>query len=303
MQSLRLFTLSTALALVAVVAMQVDAQQGRPQGGRPQGGQGGRGGFQGGGFQGGGFGGFGGGGKLGLLRIDAVKKELELLDEQSADIEKLSEAMRAQRSAGLPDFQNMTDEERRAAFDKLRAEREALSEAEREKQDAERRAQQAAQQKEADTKLAEILLPHQIDRLSQIELQTQGIRALTTEEVAKELGLSDAVKADLEATIQASGEKMRTEMQALFQGGNRDGLREKMQELTKGVEESVLAKLTQSQRDKFTEMKGEKFDMPQGGFGGPGGQRGQGGDGGGRPGGQGGGRPGGEGGRPQRPAQ
>lgn len=289
MQKLRWFTLSTALVLFAVMAVQVDAQQGRPQGGRGQGGPGGRGGFPGGGFQGG-----GGGGKLGLLRIDAVKKELELLDEQSADIEKLSEAMRAQRSAGLPDFQNMTDEERRAAFDKLRAEREALSEADRAKQDEERRTQQVAQQTEADAKLAEILLPHQMDRLNQIELQTQGIRALTTEEVAKELGLSDAAKADLEATIQASGEKMRSEMQALFQGGNRDGLREKMQELAKGVEESVLAKLTQAQRDKFTEMKGDKFDMPQGGFGGPGGQRGQG-----RPGGQG----GAGGGRPQRPAQ
>jgi len=289
MQKLRWFTLSTALALFAVMVVQVDAQQGRPQGGRGQGGPGGRGGFPGGGFQGG-----GGGGKLGLLRIDAVKKELELLDEQSADIEKLSEAMRAQRSAGLPDFRNMTDEERRAAFDKLRAEREALSEADRAKQDEERRAQQVAQQKEADAKLAEILLPHQMDRLNQIELQTQGIRALTTEEVAKELGLSDAAKADLEATIQASGEKMRSEMQALVQGGNRDGLREKMQELAKGIEESVLAKLTQAQRDKFTEMKGEKFDMPQGGFGGPGGQRGQG-----RPGGQG----GAGGGRPQRPAQ
>ena len=278
MQKLRLFTLSMALVLIAVMAVQVDAQQGRPQGGRGQGGRGG--------FPGGGGGGFGGGGKLSLLRIDAVKKELELLDEQSADIEKLSEAMRAQRSAGLPDFQNMTEEERRAAFDKLRAEREALSEADKEKQDAERRAQQAAQQKEADAKLAEILLPHQMDRLSQIELQTQGIRALASEEVVKELGLSDQAKADIAATIQTSGEKMRAEMQALFQSGNRDGLREKMEALGKGLEEEVLAKLTQDQRDKFVAMKGEKFDMPQGAFGGPGGQRG----------GQG-------GGRPQRPAQ
>ena len=73
MQSSRLFTLSMALALVAIMTVQVDAQQGRPQGGRGQGGRGGA--------PGGGFGGPGGGGKLGLLRIDAVKKELELLDE------------------------------------------------------------------------------------------------------------------------------------------------------------------------------------------------------------------------------
>lgn len=273
MRSPKFIMLSTVLVLAAVVAVQVDAQQGRPQGGR------GGGGFPGGGFQGG-----GGGGKLGLLRIDAVKKELELLDEQSADIEKLNEELRSQRSGDGPDFRNMSDEERRAAFAKLRAEREALSEADREKQDEERRAQQRVQQQQADAKLAEILLPHQMDRLSQIELQTQGIRALTTDEVVKELGLSDKAKADVETTIAASGEKMRAAMQTLFQGGNRDGLREKMEELRKGIEEEVLAKLTQSQRDKFAEMKGEPFEMPQGGgFGGPGGQRGRGGEGGGRP--------------------
>ncbi|HUG67613.1 MAG TPA: hypothetical protein VMM76_07670 [Pirellulaceae bacterium] len=288
MRSPKFIMLSTVLVLAAVVAVQVDAQQGRPQGGRPQGGRGG-GGFPGGEFQGG-----GGGGKLGLLRMDTVKKELELLDEQAADIEKLNEELRSQRSGDGPDFRNMSDEERRAAFAKLRAEREALSEADRERQDEERRAQQRVQQQQADAKLAEILLPHQMDRLSQIELQTQGIRALTTDEVVKELDLSDKAKADIETTIAASGEKMRAAMQTLFQGGNRDGIREKMEELRKGIEEEVLAKLTQSQRDKFAEMKGEPFEMPQGGFGGPGGQRGRGGEG---------GRGGDGGGRPQRPAQ
>ncbi|HRX80368.1 MAG TPA: hypothetical protein P5307_14955, partial [Pirellulaceae bacterium] len=115
MQSSRLFTLSMALALVAIMTVQVDAQQGRPQGGRGQGGRGGA--------PGGGFGGPGGGGKLGLLRIDAVKKELELLDEQSADIEKLNEELRSQRSGDGPDFRNMSDEERRAAIEKFRADR------------------------------------------------------------------------------------------------------------------------------------------------------------------------------------
>lgn len=274
MRSPRLLTMLTAIVLVAVVAVQVEAQQRR--------GQGGRGGFQG--RDGGAFQGRGGGGKFGLLRSDAVKKELELLDEQAADIEKLGDELRAQQAGDRPDFRNMSDEERRAAFEKLRAEREALSDDERAKQDEERRAQQRTQQQAADAKLAEILLPHQMDRLSQIELQQQGIRALGTEEVAKELGLSEKAKADVEATLRASGEKMRAEMQALFQGGNREGLREKMQELNKRVESEVLAKLTQSQRDKFAEMKGEPFEMPRGGgFGAPGGNRGRGGDGGRRP--------------------
>jgi len=68
-----------------------------------------------------------------------------------------------------------------------------------------------------------------------------------------------------------------------------------MEAIQKEIEDEVLAKLTQGQRDKFTEMKGEILDLPRfggfGGPGGPGGQRGRGGDGG-----QG-------GGRPQRPAE
>jgi len=76
------------------------------------------------------------------------------------------------------------------------------------------------------------------------------------------------------------------------------------------MEKDILSVLTTSQQEKFEEMKGEKFEMPQmmgrGGFGqggqrgqgGPGGQRGQGGPGGQRgPGGAQGGRRGGD--RPQ----
>lgn len=286
MRSPKLFSLLTALALVAVVAVQADAQQGGGQGGRGRGG-----------VPGGGFGGPGGGGKLGLLHRDEVKKELELLDEQNADIDKLNEELRSQRSSAFAAIQNLPEAERRAAIEKLQAERNALSQEERDKQDAERRAQALAQQTEADAKLAEILLPHQMDRLSQIELQQLGIGALLTEAVAKELGLSDAVKADIESTTRASGEKARAEIQALFQAGNRDGIREKMEAIQTGIETEVLAKLTQSQRDKFAEMKGETLDLPRfgfGGAGGAGGQRGRGGAGG--QGGQG-------GGRPQRPAQ
>ncbi len=273
MRSPKLFTLLTALALV-VVSVQADAQQGQGQGGRGRGG-----------FPGGGFGGPGGGGKLGLLRRDEVKKELELLDEQNADIEKLGEEMRSQRSSVFAEIQNLPEAERRAAIEKLQADRNALSQEERDKQDAERREQALAQQKEADAKLAEILLPHQMDRLTQIEIQQQGIGALTTEAVAKELGLSDTVKADIQATARAAGEKARAEIQALFQGGNRDGIREKMEAIQTGIETEVLAKLTQSQRDKFTEMKGEPFELPRFGFGGQRGNNGQG------------------GGRPQRPAE
>src|SRR6478735_4825343 len=49
----------------------------------------------------GGFGGFGGGGsKLGLLRIEAVQKELGLTEEQIASIKKLSDELRPMGRGG-----------------------------------------------------------------------------------------------------------------------------------------------------------------------------------------------------------
>lgn len=77
----------------------------------------------------------------------------------------------------------------------------------------------------------------------------------------------------------------------LFQGGNREGIREKMQEMRKEAEGKVLAVLTGDQKKKFEEMKGEPFEMPQRTRTRGGGRRGGGGQG------EGGGR-----GRPQRPA-
>src|SRR6266404_3399288 len=73
------------LCIAAAVSAQQPGQQGQP-GGRGRGG--------GGGFGGGMFGGPGAS-RMGLLRNDAIRKELELADEQVAEIEKVSEEIRA----------------------------------------------------------------------------------------------------------------------------------------------------------------------------------------------------------------
>ena len=280
-----------AAGLMVLFATNVEAQ--RPGGGQGGGGFRGGQGQQGGGFRGGPGGSFGfrggaggGGSSMGLLRIEAVQTELEISPAQKEALDKLAEQGRGER----PDFGNfreMSEEERREAFEKMRTQ-------------AEERA------KEMMGQLEEVLLPQQLERLQQISLQIRGVQALEDPEVAKKLGITEEQKTKLAEARQAQGEKMREKMREMFQGGGgpQGDLRESMMKMREEMEKDILSVLTTSQQEKFEEMKGEKFEMPQmmgrggrGGFG-QGGQRGQGGPGGQRgPGGAQGGRRGGD--RPQ----
>jgi Spy/CpxP family protein refolding chaperone len=185
--------------------------------------------------------------------------------------------------------QNLTDEERQAQAEQRRKEA----------------AERAQQEKE---KLADVLLPHQMKRLNEIYIQALGSGALQDAEVAKELGISDEQKKQIEDVRTANSESMREQFQQLFQGGgaggaagDREQVTAKLAELRKTNDEKVLAVLTAAQKQKFEQLKGKPFEIPAGGFRG-----GFGAPGGGAPGGRpAGGAPGqgGQGGqgRPQRP--
>ncbi|MBC8873962.1 MAG: Spy/CpxP family protein refolding chaperone [Planctomycetes bacterium] len=205
---------------------------------------------------------------LSLAQNEAVQKEIEVVDDQKAEIDKAAEEIRAGREGGQrPDFRNMSEAERDKLFAQMR----------------ERREKEA---KAGNAKLEEILLPPQIKRLKEIALQQRGTSALTDPEVAKELKITDAQKKKLDEVSTANRESMGTRMRELFQGGNREGVREKMQEMRKEADGKVLGVLTAEQKKQFEGMKGEKFEMPERTRGGGrrGGGRGQGGQ------------------RPQRPA-
>jgi hypothetical protein len=285
MKLTQLVTGLVAMALMALMVCDVHAQQ-RRGGGGPQGGF--RGGAPGG-FRGGPPGGFGRGGdnSLFLLRIEEVQTELEISPQQKEALDKMAEQARGDR----PDFnafREMSEEERRAAFEKMRKEAE------------ERMSEVKAQ-------LEEVLLPQQLDRLEEISLQVRGVQALEDDEVAAKLKITEAQKQKMAEVRETQGEKMRERMREMFQGGGGPGgdFREVFGKLREEMEKEVLAVLDSSQQTQFAEMKGEPFEMPENlgrGPGGPGGGRfrGPGGPGGG-PGAQGGpgGRGGRRGGRPQ----
>jgi hypothetical protein len=310
------FKLSYGLTAIVMSCLAIPAFA-QPPGQPGQRGERGRGGPPGGGgmFFGGGGGGFTS--RLSLLRIMEVRKELELADEQVAEIEKLDEELRAKYPIGRgpggpfgppggpggppggergrrggtnegalrsvptqwyfvqqvqqpqPGQPGQRGERGRGGFGGFQPPS-PEQQAEMEKMRAER-------DREAATKLADILLPHQVKRLNEIFVQVSGTGALMDEEVGKQLGISAAQKAKMGEIRQQNQDAMAATMREMFQagggggGGDRDANRAKFEEMRKANEAKVVAVLSADQQKKFEEMKGKPFAMPEMGRGGPGG--------------------------------
>lgn len=280
-----LMSLAVAACLLAP-AMAQDEQGGR-RGGRGQGGPfGGRGG---------GPGGFGGGRGfqsgpalelMGLLRMEEVRKDIELDDE-------VWEVVQEKTQVDFRAMRDMSEDERAKKMEEMNSVAQDL--------------------------MDEALEPSQQERLMGLLAQQAGPRAALNDIVAEKIGLKDASKKKLQEALEKQGEEMREKMQSVFaemgfgrgggrgpggaggEGGRPDftQMREKMEEMRKESTEALEAefkKVDAGAFKKFEDLKGEKFEFPQfGGFGGRGG--GPGGFGGGR-GGRGGGEAGGRGGRP-----
>ncbi|SRR6056297_151032 len=247
MKVTRLAILALTFALAAQTAGDVLAQGGG------RGGRGGRGGGPPGGFGGG----RGGGSIVELLAKEEVREELEM-DEMQVEAlgtvrESLQEDMRSMaQDIGGGNFREMSEEDRRKVFEKMQKKREELEE----------KVTQA---------LDEVLLPEQSERLHQIRIQVQGIRALADEKVAEQLEITAEQKKEMEEVQ----DKMRSEMAEKFREARESGdfgaMRDLMPKMQEKTEAAMMEILTAEQKKKFEEMKGEPFEMPEndrGGFGG-----------------------------------
>lgn len=214
--------------------------------------------------------GFGGGDNMiGLLLNPRVQEELELVDDQVAELEGLRESM-MERTRDL--FSGMRD----------------MDPEERETKMAEMREKMQEEMKSLEKEVEAVLLPHQMTRLKQISYQSSGQRrgaggSLSNERLLDELGVTEEQKKELEE----KAEEVRAKLQ------------EKYRKMVADAEDEILGVLSESQRSKYKELIGEPFDTQSmfGGFGGQGGRGGRGGQGEGGPGGRGG--RGGQGGQPR----
>ena len=101
-------------------------------------------------------------------------------------------------------------------------------------------------------------------RLKEISLQVQGTRALTTDAVVQELGISDSQKEKINKAQEEARTKQREAFRKLFSGGgkrpSREEMTKKFREMREQSDKAVLSVLTKSQLAKFEKMKGKPFD-------------------------------------------
>jgi|688.fasta_scaffold39473_3 Spy/CpxP family protein refolding chaperone len=277
-----------ALSLLglAVVPMAALAQ------GQGRGGGGGRGGF-GGGMMGGGM----MGGVTGLVMMEEVRKELKLSEEQETKIRDMGAEMMQQAFGGFggrggagggggnrPDFQNMSEEERKKFRDEMQA-------------------KVAEQTKKAEESLKKVLTPEQNVRLNELRLQREGVQALGRAEVAGALKLTDAQNEAIAEILEAARPQRGGPGGGGPGGGfgrnlsdeERTKMREEMEARRKKTQEDIELVMTEDQKAAWTKMQGAKFEFPErpsfgGGFGRGGAGGGPGGAGGAPGGGPGGGR-------------
>jgi Spy/CpxP family protein refolding chaperone len=133
-------------------------------------------------------------------------------------------------------MRDLSDEERRERFDEIRGRMEEMN-------------------AELEGKLKKVLLPHQYERLKQIDVQARiqqrGASALTSGELSEALNLTDEQREKLEQRA----EEVRQEMQ------------EKIRQLQVEARDKMLDVLTLEQRAKLNELMGDSFELRDEGFG------------------------------------
>jgi hypothetical protein len=234
--------LTKRIGLVVVVAA-LAAATGVASG--QQKGRGGRGGF--------GFGG-GGGSLVTLAANEAVQKDLGLSGDAAGKLSSLREdylaaSQKEYQSAGVSfqGFQNLSNDERQKLQEKMAEIGRKLS-------------------AEFNPKLKGLVSADQFKRLEQIQLQAnlrnQGPSALTGNEVASALNLTDDQKKKLNDLNTEFDRKQRE----LFSGGGFD--RDAFAKLRDERTSKTVEVLTADQKEKLNTLKGPAFDVSQIGFGG-----------------------------------
>lgn len=176
---------------------------------------------------------------------DEVQQELALSSEQKTKLQQIADDYRSQADSLFEGVRELPREERNAKMAELMEQREKLA-------------------ADAEKKLAEVLNADQVKRLNQIVYQALGGRALAREDVAKELALSNEQREKV-ATIIASENEKRRQLFRDAQGGgvDREQMREKSRELRDQINNEALAVLTDDQKQKFTALQGEKFELQE----------------------------------------
>ncbi len=176
---------------------------------------------------------FGGVAKAQLATLDEVQSDLKLSDEQKTEVAAINDKLREERrglfGGGFGQFSQIRDD-----MDKLN--RKASDEVDAKLDDAQKQ------------------------RLQQIAIQVNGPAALGDPSVVAQLNLSDEQMKKLEEA-RAENNKAVENAMSDFGDLSRDERREKFRTLSETADSNLLGVLTDDQKKKFDEMKGQKIDV------------------------------------------
>ena len=176
-----------------------------------------------------------------LLRSPKVREELKVSDEQAKKIDEIQA-----RQRGKMEELHSDDLSRK-----------------------ERRKKAKAFHKEADAAVVSALAEDQAKRLNEIVLQQRGVDGLVSDDVVAALKLDDDQLSKIKAAIVARNEELRKlRPQRRRRDADGDGdrdkrkdAREKAAKLFKSTEATIVALLSEGQREAFEELKGEPFKL------------------------------------------
>jgi hypothetical protein len=176
-----------------------------------------------------------------LLYYPQLQKEIDIVDDQKAELQKIQSEMQAKMTEAYKAMNNQQDGDALQRQQKYMELYQSMG-------------------KETEEKVAKVLLPHQKKRLSQIMLQMKLSQssygygfagALEGDDVGKELGITDAQREELKK----KEEKVRADYMKKYQ--------EFYKKLNEETKEEMMSVLTPAQRKKLEDLLGAKFDLQQ----------------------------------------
>lgn len=171
-----------------------------------------------------------------LLRIEAVRKELKVDDNQTEQLRIFSVEIRKEFGDSM-----------RSLFGSLRD----LPQEERRERMKEIREKAKEVRTRIDERLQEVLQPDQLKRLRQIDLQLRmrrhAVSVLSSDEVAEALDLTQEQKVELRERAKQARKEAQQQIREAFQAAH----------------EKVKEVLTLEQQEKLESLLGPEFDLPQ----------------------------------------
>ncbi|MBN2477259.1 MAG: hypothetical protein JXB62_21810 [Pirellulales bacterium] len=190
------------------------------------------------------IGGMNRGSLLGLLRMEAVQKELKLTEENLAKVTELGGKLREEMQEQFAALREIEDREQRRA--KMTELSDGLDRKVREQ-------------------LREVLSREQIMRLYQIRMQIRAaVESLTNRFVIRRLELTEEQQqklAEISKEIAAKQSELRGSMRDAT-AEQRTEVFQKLRQIRTDADEKALGVLTDAQKTAFEEMKGEKVELP-----------------------------------------